>query len=350
MAGSVPVPAGRRAPLREVLDALEPAAHIVLTTHVNADGDGAGSEAALAAWLRGRGKDVTIINPTPFPDLYAHLLDAPALAVEPNSEEGRRAAKDADLFVVLDTGEPGRIGRVRKLIGDRPVVVIDHHPPPDSGIDAATGIQDPGACATGELIYDLLVLAGMGDEPWPSAVVEGIYAAILTDTGSFRFSNASARSHRIAAELIDRGIDPEAVYRRIYATMPLRRIRLLRIALENLHVDPELPLTWITIPPGVMQRLHATSDDLDGVVDYARAVEGTELALLLRQTADGATKVSFRSNGAVDVNTLARRFGGGGHARAAGALIGQPLDTAAGDVLDAARDALEAVERDAEIS
>lgn len=336
---------GNETRYRRLLAHLERAERLVLTTHVNADGDGAGSEAALAAWLAGRGKDVTIVNPTPFPELYRYLLDRPDRVASPDEPRGRAALEAADLIVVLDTAEPGRIGRIRRAVEGRPTIVVDHHPPGDAAIEG-DGLRDPSACATGELVYELLRFGSDEDEVWPREVVEGLYAAIVTDTGSFRFSNTTARAHRITADLIERGVDPETAYRRLFATMPVRRLRLLRVALAHLEVDPDLPITWITIPPGTMEELGASSDDLDGIVDHARSVAGTEVALLFRETVDGSTKVSFRSNGDVDVNAIARRFGGGGHIRASGALIRMSLATAQPEVLDAVRDDLRALETD----
>jgi phosphoesterase RecJ-like protein len=130
------------------------------------------------------------------------------------------------------------------------------------------------------------------------------------------------------------------MYRRLYGTVPLRRIQLLRAALDNLEVDPELPLSWLSVTRAAMQDSNATSEDLEGLVEYARSIEGTELAILFRETNDGATKISFRSNGDVDVNALARQFGGGGHVKAAGALVGEPLETARARALEAARHAI----------
>lgn len=335
------VPEHRRAGLDAVLNAVGSAQHVVLTTHVNADGDGTGSQAAVAAWLMGRGTDVAIVNPTPFPSLYRYLVTPPDVIVERSEPRVGTVLDQADLFLVLDTSEPGRLGRVGRAFGDRPVVVVDHHPPAEAQL-TGEGLRDPTACATGELIYDLLRYAD-APEPWPEAIVGGLYVAIVTDTGSFRFANTSPRTHLIAADLLRRGVDPEAVYRHVFASFPLRRIHLLRAALERLEVDPELPLAWITVPHHIMAELGTDYEDLDGVIDYARALRGTELALLFRETSDGATKLSFRSNGRVDVNALARQFGGGGHVRAAGALVHQPIDQARPLILEAARDALRAL-------
>jgi bifunctional oligoribonuclease and PAP phosphatase NrnA len=337
------VPAHRVGSLRRIADRLAQAQRVVLTTHINADGDGTGSQAAVAAWLRARSVQVTLVNPTPFPDMFRFLVDDEIIA-DASTAAGDRALRERDLLVVLDTAEPGRIGRVARYLDERPVIVIDHHvQTPDS----LTGdlSSDVTACATGELVYDLLLVADV-PKPWPPRMLQGLYTALVTDTGSFRFANTTPRSHVIAADLIHQGIDPEEMYRRIFATVPLHRIELLRHALERLEVDAEHAITWITIERGVMERLGATSEDLDGIVEHARSIEGTELAILFRETADGSTKISLRSTGSLDVNVIARQFGGGGHVKASGALLSERLQPARDRVLAAARDAIRHLRQD----
>lgn len=330
------VPEQRHDGFRQVLERIDAVEEIALTTHVNADADGVGSQAALAGWLIGRGKQVSILNPTPFPDRFRYLIPDGAAVVDPGTALDARA-NSADLLLVLDTGEAGRIGRVARHVREGAVAVIDHHPTSPASIPGP-GVRDPSACATGELIYDLFALAG-ADE-WGPSMVQGLYVAIEGDTGSFRFSNTTPRTHAIAADLLRRGLDPEAAYRRLHATVPLRRITMLRLALEALEVDPEVPITWITVPRVVTHEMEADADDLEGVAEYARNIEGTEVAILFRQTLDGSTKVSFRSNGEVNVNMIAREFGGGGHDKAAGALISGPLESTKPRVLEATRAAV----------
>ncbi len=337
------VPSHRRPLLQQIVEGLLRAQRIILSTHVNADGDGAGSQAAVAAWLAHSGKTVHIVNPTPFPTAYAHLIEDRAWVCDPTDAAFSSTIAQADALLVLDTGEPKRIGRVLPGAADKRVFVIDHHPPSDAGF-RGTVLLDPGACATGELIYDLFSVAAVPD-PWPAPYCEGIYTAIVTDTGSFRFSNTTPRTHALAGDLIRRGVDPEAAYKKLFATIPLRRIQLLRAALDSLEVDPDLPITWVTIPKTTMQDVGASSEDLEGVVDQARSVEGTEVGILFRETADGGTKVSLRSNGDVDVNAIARQFGGGGHIKASGAVLALPLDKARDAVLAATRAALTELQR-----
>ncbi|HEX9886584.1 MAG TPA: bifunctional oligoribonuclease/PAP phosphatase NrnA, partial [Longimicrobiales bacterium] len=338
-------PSHRRGEVRGVLNALMASRRAVLTTHVNADGDGVGSQVALAAWLRACGTDAWIINPTPFPDLFGFLLPDSNWVVDASSSRAQDLCDQADLAVVLDTGEIPRIGRVKPLIEELKTAVLDHHPPGPNAIGGVS-FRDPGACATGEMVYDV-VLAANG--PWPQAVLDGIYVAILTDTGCFRFSNSTAGSHRVAADLIERGVDPEALHRQVYGASPLRRLRLLQVCLGTLDADEDVGVAWMSVPKDAADAIQATPDDLEGLVDYPRSVEGAAVGLLFRQTSKGDTKVSFRANEAVDMNALARQFGGGGHVRASGALVSHPIEEAIPLVVEATRAAVRAA-RDGEAS
>lgn len=319
-----------------VLTALSGKETAVLTTHINADGDGCGSEIALAAWLRALGTEAFIVNPTPVPQSFRFLVPDESWVVDATSAEAQELCDGADVAVVLDTGEVPRIGRVRPLIDGLPTVVIDHHPPGDRPIKGVS-LRDSSACATGELVFDLIHRAG---GPWPEIADLGIYVAIMTDTGSFRFSNTTSASLQIAAELVGRGVSPDETYRQIYA-VPRRRFHLLESSLALLEVDEEAGVAWMTVPADQFDALGAIPDDLEGMVDYPRSVEGVEVGLLFRQIPRKGIKVSFRSNGAVNVNTLARQFGGGGHIRAAGALIEGRMDQVRQDVTHATREAVE---------
>jgi phosphoesterase RecJ-like protein len=168
-------------------------------------------------------------------------------------------------------------------------------------------------------------------------VAEALYVAILTDTGGFRYSNTSPRAHAVAAELISRGVDPEFTYRRIYASMSPGRLQLLRDALDTLGVDPKFGLAWVSVTNEAMDRYGVGSDDLDGIVEHPRSVAGTRVALFFRDLGYGKVKVSFRSTGNVDVNELARQFGGGGHEKASGALVPGKLEEVRDRVVSAAR-------------
>jgi bifunctional oligoribonuclease and PAP phosphatase NrnA len=331
------IPEHRRESLAAVIDVLDGARTAVLTTHINSDGDGCGSALAFAAWLRARGTEAFVVCPTPFPAMYRFLVEDPTWIVNARETEAKELCKRADVAVVLDTGEVPRIGRVKPMIDALPKVVIDHHQPGDYPIKGVA-IRDPGASATGELVYDFFAHA---DGPWPEVALNGMYVAILTDTGSFRFSNSTPDAHRVAGDLIARGVDAEKIHRSVYGTYPLRRYRLLEHVLPTLDVSKDGRVAWMTVPREAYDGLGAIPDDLEGAVDIPRGVEGVEVGLLFRSTTGGGTKISFRANGVVDVNKLARHFGGGGHMKAAGALVDGPLDNVREDVIDATRVAVE---------
>ena len=316
---------GRRGRLLDhVLEQLNGARSVVVTTHANADGDGAGSEVALAAFLRARGVEAWIVNPTPFPESCAFLLPDPAWAIWAKDGVAARRCREADLAVVLDTAEVPRIGRVKALIRDLPKVVIDHHPRGKRPIEGVV-FRDTTACATGALVFELIERAG---GPWNEAIARALYMAVLTDTGGFRFTNTNPACFRIAARLVELGAAPEELYRAAYGRFHPRRFELLRESLGTLTVHESGRLAWMTVPKEAYDRLGATVEDLEGFVDVPREVAGVEVAILFRTTADGRIKVSLRSLPPVDVNVIAVELGGGGHVRAAAAVVGGPLEVA----------------------
>jgi len=316
-----------------VAEAVAAARSIVLTTHVNSDGDGVGSEVALVHLLRALGKDVAVANPSPVPERYAFLRDP--VRSHDRTAEAVKALRSADLFLVVDIADLGRLGHLGAPLAERGIVTacIDHHLSPGS-LPPGPRLVDPLAAATGELIYDLAATAGWALAP---EAARALYVAILTDTGGFRFANTSPRVLRVAASLLEHGVDPERVYEAVYATAPVGRLRLAAEVLETLVVEPDVGLSWLTVPAGALERHETTADDLEGLAEMARSVQGTRLALLFRPLASGNTKVSFRAVGDLDVATFARRFGGGGHAKAAGASIAGSVDEVQHAVLDAAR-------------
>jgi len=214
-----------------------------------------------------------------------------------------------------------------------PRMVIDHHVATDEPAGEIM-LDDTDACATAELIFDLATVLRLDITP---AIAEALYTAILTDTGGFRYSNTTPRCHAIAAALLTCGVDPEEMYRRIYASVSTGRLYLLRDALHSLEHDAEHGISWISVTADALDRYEVSPEDLDGIVEHPRSIAGTRLALFFRDLGYGKVKVSFRSTGDVDVNRFAREFGGGGHAKASGALITGSLDAVRERVLAAAR-------------
>jgi phosphoesterase RecJ-like protein len=315
---------------------LEPGKRVCLTTHVNPDGDGLGSEIGLLHLLRTRGVDAVVTNPTSTPSRFGFLFDE-----LPGCDRSAQAIKElrrADVIVVLDISDLGRLGMLCDTVRDAgvPVACVDHHVS-DGMLPPGPRYLDPTAAATGELIYEIALANG-----WPLTpeVGQALYVALLTDTGGFRFSNTRPRTLRVAADLLETGVDAEQIYLDVYAKAPEGRPRLFAEALQTLVVEPQHGLAWVTVPPGAIERLGVTSDDLDGVVEFPRSIEGVRMALLFREAAQGRIKVSLRSVGNVDVAEFARQFGGGGHRKAAGlSVVGSMVDVQ-GTVLEAAREYL----------
>jgi bifunctional oligoribonuclease and PAP phosphatase NrnA len=211
--------------------------------------------------------------------------------------------------------------------------VIDHHQPSDDPAGTLI-VSDTTACATAELVYDLAVVMGWEITP---AIARSLYTGMLTDTGGFRFSNTSPRCLTVAGQLLACGVDPEDMYTRIYASAPAGRVRLMAEVLGTLQVDEAHGLSWLTIGADALERHGVKSEDLDGIVEHARSIAGTRMALLFRDLGHGKVKVSFRSVGGTDVNAFARKFGGGGHAKASGAMLPGTLDEVRDAVVEAAR-------------
>src|SRR5213083_2026508 len=326
----VSIPPERVRAAEAVAAVLAPGRRVALTTHVNADGDGVGSEVALWNLLTARGLRPTIANPTPIPDRFHFLLPAGA----DHSERAAREVEAADVVLVLDISDVSRLGDLaRTITQSHEVACIDHHVSAGS-LPRGPRLVAPEAAATAELVFDLASAVG-----WPLTpeAARALYVGILTDTGGFRFANTSPRALRVAGALLERGVDPESIYESVYASAPEGRVRLMTEVLQTLVVEPEAGLAWVTVPPDALHRHGATADDLDGIVEYPRSIAGVRLALLFRQIANGRIKVSFRSMGDVDVADLAHRFGGGGHKRAAGASLEGSIADVQRQVLGAAR-------------
>lgn len=320
----------------EVAALVRPGVRICLTTHVNADGDGLGSEVALVHLLRARGAEVTITNPTATPPRFGFLFED-----IPGADQSGRAIRElrqADLVIVVDIADLSRLGNLAETVRERgvPVVCIDHHVSAGS-LPPGPRYVDPTAAATGELVYLLAQELG-----WTvtAAAARALYVALVTDTGGFRFSNTRPRTLHTAAELLRAGVDTEQVYLDVYAGAPPGRPRILAEVLETLVIEEAIGLAWVTVPAGALERHGVDSDDLDGIVEHARSVRGVRLALLFRDVSGGRVKVSFRSVGSIDVAQLARHFGGGGHAKAAGAAIAGAMSTVQEEVLARAREFL----------
>jgi phosphoesterase RecJ-like protein len=329
------VPPARRHAIETLATEIMPGRRVALSTHLNADGDGCGSESALSRMLAAHGLVPRIVNPTPWPDMYEFLLGE---GVDDQTSRGSKALRDIDLLIVLDISDVKRLGNLTESVRalQVPKLVIDHHLDSDDPAGPIV-LSDTTACATAELVYDVAMVMGWEITP---AVARSLYTGMLTDTGGFRFSNTSPRCLAVAAQLLAAGVDPEDMYTRIYASAPAGRVRLMADVLGTLQVDEKVGLAWLSMSPDALEKHAVKAEDLDGIVEHARSIAGTRMALFFRDLGHNKVKVSFRSVGGTDVNAFARQFGGGGHAKASGALIPGGLDQVRDLVVERAKEYL----------
>ena len=282
----------------------------LIACHENPEGDAIGSELALALALRKMGKTVTVLNADPVP---ANLLFLPGADSVVRAEDGSRY----DVAVVVDCGSPDRTGSVQAELRKPSILVnIDHHRTNGCGGDFC--LIDPEAAATGMLVYR--VLEAMGAEIDYDVAVN-IYVAVLTDTGSFHYSNTSPEAFHIAGEMVRRGIDPWDVAERVYESRSADRLRLLGRVLDSLEIRAGGRVAAITTMKKDLAEFSSTKDALEGFINYPRSVIGVEAAVSFREEGEREFRVSFRSKGRVDVSAVAQSFGGGGHKNAAGCTV-----------------------------
>ena len=292
--------------------------HFLLTTHINPDGDGLGSEVALAMWLRAQGKDVRVLNDSVVPTAFVFLTRfQPMEAYEPELAE--TLFTQADALVVLDTSNRQRIGRLAPLL-DRhaiPIAVVDHHVSHARGFGQVNVIE-PEASATGEIVYDLIRESGRTLTP---EMAEALYIALMTDTGSFRFSNTDSHAHRMAADLLQQGLDPQKLHAQVHSHASAARLRFFGEVLSGLEMLEDGRVVVLEAAPEQFQKHGLQGADTEGLVDMPRTISGVDAVALFSEVEPGKVKVSLRSTGRIAIDQVASRLGGGGHPHAAGVLL-----------------------------
>jgi len=288
----------------------------VLTSHINPDGDGLGSEVALAHYLESRGKQVTILNcgATPENYLFLHKLH-PILQFDPPHHED--IIEKAEVIILLDANHPDRLAGMTPFIMKSQSVkaCIDHHPEPGEFADLY--LIDEQSPATGEIIYNFISMAGGTID---RVTATALYAAIMTDTGSFRYEKTDSEIHTIVAHLLQAGADPAAIYEQVYEHTSAKRLRLLGMALAGLQTLYDGKLAYIVLTHEMFEITGTTEEDTDAFVPYTLTIAGVHIGLMFSEL-DGIIKVNFRSKGDIAINELAKEFGGNGHKNAAGARI-----------------------------
>lgn len=290
----------------------EVAAHdsFLITTHESPDGDAVGSSLALANYLKGQGKDVTVYLCDQVPDIYMFLPMADTVV-------HTLPERAFDICFVLDVGEFRRAGKeISNFRGIGKFINIDHHP--DCEQFGAINYLDSQACATGALIYRIIKAAGH-DVDYETALC--IYTAVITDTGSFRYSNANPEAFDIAGKMVVKGINAWSVAEKLYESQPQNRLELLAMALATLSVSKRGDYASVVVTLDMYDKCRADAELTDGFINYPRAIRGVEVAIFFREINEGRFKVGFRSKGKVDVSALAAAFSGGGHHNAAGCTV-----------------------------
>lgn len=299
----------------------------LLVGHVRPDGDCLGAQAALARVLGVLGKEVWVINSDPLPPTLDYLSEAVRYRVFTGGELPAH-----DVCVFLDFCELDRCGPLAAPIraAGSKKLVIDHHIHNGAAWwDEA--FVDMRAAATGLLVWRMSQHLGV---PLDRSAAQGVFTSIVTDTGWFKYSNTDAETFKAVSELVAAGVDPSALYASIYQRSSRDEPRGIARALERLEYFDEGRIAVVDLPVAAANT--ADLSDSDAVLDLLRAVEKVEVVLFLRESRDGSCKLSARSKNARNVNDLARRFSGGGHAKASGATLKMPLAQAKQALVSAA--------------
>jgi phosphoesterase RecJ-like protein len=300
----------------EIINRIKSVQHLLIASHCDPDGDAIGSLLALGLAVGKLNKKVTIYNASPIPAVYRFL---------PSVERIVRQIKKAaayDAALILDCGHISRVGDSYDSFSQIPVIInIDHHI--TNTRFGNIQLIDPTACSTAEIVYRLIKAL---NAPIDKAIATSIYTGILTDTGSFRFSNTNQAAFAISQEMVQLGVEPYDVAQQVFGKYSLGRIKLLNLALDSIEISDNGKLSIMTLTNEMFKETGTQPEDVDGMINYARRIEDVKVAALIQEQKNGKQNrndmrnfhVSLRSDGSVDVAAIAGAFGGGGHSNAAG--------------------------------
>jgi bifunctional oligoribonuclease and PAP phosphatase NrnA len=307
--------------------------NVVITTHVNPDGDALGSELALSASLQQLGKNVTILNHNTTPDNYLWMDPGNKILLF-NPDKHSKYFQEADGICIVDTNQPERLRSIESFVLKSKAVkiVIDHHLDPHPFGDHY--LIDDDATSTGEIIYKLLRKSK--DITLTKDIAYALYTAIMTDTGSFRYPRTDPETHTIASELIAAGANPTEIFSNVYEDWTGGRMRLLGEALDSIIISSNGKVAYMVCTQKMFRDTNTTEVETDNFTVYPMSIRGVTIGILFNELKNGI-KISFRSKGSIPINQLAKEFGGNGHLNAAGArLFDQKLDEILSKVIDRA--------------
>ncbi len=312
---------------KQILEKINKYKSFLIAAHINPEGDSICSQLAMANLLTAMGKKVRIVNHDNVPK---NLMFLPGVEKIESLEDKEPLEFEFEAAVILDCPNFERIGNVKSLIVDKCIICIDHHVSNDSFGDL--NWTDSKASSTGEMVYDLFKASGIQLDD-SSAMC--LYVAIMTDTGSFRYTNTTVKTHNIAADLLNYNFSPTKVYELIYETKSFEVMKLLAEVLNNLQRSKDGRYVWFRVTDEMLKRNNLSSESTEDFIAFVRMVEGAEVVAFLREIDHGAkVKISMRSKTDIDVNAIAGHFGGGGHQAASGCVIEANIDKAEKMLLD----------------
>lgn len=289
----------------------------IITTHVNPDADAIGSALALFAILKKMDKEARVLSYSAVP-YYLEFLDEDKVIERYNPDAHNKVISGCNVIIIADLNSLNRTVKMEQSIRNSPAlkICIDHHQDPEDAFDYKfCGTE---YSATGEIIFDFIKETGIAGLDYYIAV--NLYAAIMTDTGSFRFDRTSPKIHRLTAELLEAGVNPTYVYDKIFDQSRISKVKLLGETLAGIQLNETKDLSWMVITKEMVERTGADEAEVDGFVNFCLSVQNIKIGILFFELKDGI-KISFRSKGDIKVNKLAAEFGGGGHTNASGARL-----------------------------
>ena len=306
--------------ISEIKALLSTPKQIVIVPHKNPDGDAIGSTLGLYHYLKQLDHEAIVIAPNDYPEFLKWIPgENTVLKYDADRKTSDDLIHNADLIFALDFNTLHRTGDMEAALTNAKAtkILIDHHQQPD---DFARYIySDVTMCSTSQMVYHFMEM--LGDINLLTAdIATCLYTGIMTDTGSFRFRSTTSTTHRVIANLIDKGADNAQIHNNVYDTNSYNRLQLLGCALNNLKVIPEVNTAYITLSQAELNKYDFKKGDTEGIVNYALSVKGVKFAVIfIENQKEGIIKISLRSKGDFDVNTFSRNhFNGGGHTNAAG--------------------------------
>jgi bifunctional oligoribonuclease and PAP phosphatase NrnA len=300
--------------LQEIVDAIGARQRYVISSHSRPDGDSIGSQLAAAYALQALGKQVTVVNADPATPPLMQFPGVPGIKI------ADRVDGDFDAAIIMECGDLARTGvaGLERFF----VINIDHHPG-NTGYGQLNWF-DPTAAACGEQIFDLVRALNV---PLTREIATHIYLAILTDTGSFHYSSISPRTFDICRQTLEAGVDPVMVARNVYDSNNMGRLKLFGSVLSAMQIDQTGRIAIVYLDHEMARQAGGTYEDTEGIINLPLTVKEIQAVVFFKQGEGDEYRVSMRSKGDIDIGSVAKEFGGGGHKNAAGCTVSGPVDT-----------------------